>query len=82
MNIAMFIISRVIIGAGSVVVAGVGAPYITEIAHPAQRSTATALFLTFYSVGSIIAGWCTLALSESTVLHLGASLQLSRAFPP
>ncbi|KAH6871485.1 general substrate transporter [Thelonectria olida] len=58
-NIAMFIISRVIIGAGSVVVAGVGAPYITEIAHPAQRSTATALFLTFYSVGSIIAGWCT-----------------------
>ncbi|KAF5603808.1 general substrate transporter [Fusarium subglutinans] len=58
MNIAMFIISRVIIGAGSVVVAGVGAPYITEIAHPAQR-TATALFLTFYSVRSIIAGWCT-----------------------
>jgi sugar porter (SP) family MFS transporter len=58
-NIAMFVISRVIIGAGSVVVAGVGAPYITEIAHPAQRSTATALFLTFYSVGSIVAGWCT-----------------------
>ncbi|UZP36718.1 hypothetical protein NXS19_004534 [Fusarium pseudograminearum] len=58
-NIAMFIISRVIIGSGSVVVAGVGAPYITEIAHPDQRSTATALFLTFYSIGSIIAGWCT-----------------------
>lgn len=37
----------------------VGAPYITEIAHPAQRSTATALFLTFYSVGSVVAGWCT-----------------------
>ncbi|KAL2836295.1 general substrate transporter [Aspergillus pseudoustus] len=58
-NIAMFIISRLFIGAGSVVVAGVGAPYITEVAHPAQRSTATALFLTFYSVGSIVAGWCT-----------------------
>jgi len=58
-NIAMFVVSRVIIGAGSVIVAGVGAPYITEIAHPAQRSTATALFLTFYSVGSICAGWCT-----------------------
>ncbi|KAH8701536.1 general substrate transporter [Talaromyces proteolyticus] len=58
-NIAMFVISRVIIGAGSVIVSGVGAPYITEIAHPAQRSTATALFLTFYSVGSIVAGWCT-----------------------
>jgi sugar porter (SP) family MFS transporter len=58
-NMTMFIISRVIIGAGSVVVAGVGAPYITEVAHPAQRSTATALFLTFYSVGSIVAGWTT-----------------------
>lgn len=58
-NIGMFIVSRVIIGMGSVVVAGVGAPYITEIAHPAQRSTATALFLTFYSVGSIVAGWTT-----------------------
>jgi sugar porter (SP) family MFS transporter len=58
-NLAMFVTARVIIGAGSVVVAGVGAPYITEIAHPAQRSTATALFLTFYSLGSITAGWST-----------------------
>lgn len=58
-SIAMFVVSRVLIGCGSVVVAGVGAPYITEIAHPAQRSTATALFLTFYSVGAIVAAWCT-----------------------
>ncbi|KAL4931102.1 sugar transporter [Aspergillus undulatus] len=58
-NMPMFIIARIIIGAGSIIVAGVGAPYITEIAHPAQRSTATALFLTFYSVGAIVAGWCT-----------------------
>ncbi|SPO00779.1 related to hexose transporter protein [Cephalotrichum gorgonifer] len=58
-NLPMFVISRVALGAGSVVVAGVGAPYITEIAHPAQRSTATALFLTFYALGSITAGWTT-----------------------
>lgn len=58
-NIAMFVISRVIIGSGSVIVAGVGAPWVTEIAHPSQRSTLTALFLTFYSVGSIAAAWCT-----------------------
>ncbi|KAI1846234.1 hypothetical protein JX265_010611 [Neoarthrinium moseri] len=58
-DIAMFTIARVFIGAGSVIVAGVGAPYITEIAYPTQRSTATALFLTFYSVGSIAAAWCT-----------------------
>ncbi|KAG5789091.1 hypothetical protein H9Q69_011858 [Fusarium xylarioides] len=38
-NIAIFIISRVIISAGSVVIARVGAPYITEIAHPAQRKS-------------------------------------------
>ncbi|CAI6342573.1 unnamed protein product [Periconia digitata] len=58
-NIAMFVISRVIIGAGSVIVAAVGAPWITEIAHPSHRATATALFLTFYSLGSITAGWIT-----------------------
>lgn len=58
-NIAMFVVARLIIGMGSVIVAGVGAPFITEIAHPAQRSTATALFLTFYSIGSICAAWST-----------------------
>ncbi|KAM0269443.1 hypothetical protein ACHAQH_009732 [Verticillium albo-atrum] len=58
-NMPMFVCSRLIIGAGSVIVAGVGAPWITEIAHPAQRSTATALFLTFYSLGAITAGWTT-----------------------
>ena len=58
-NLAMFVVARVVIGAGSVIVAGVGSPYITEIAHPAQRSTATALFLTFYALGAIVAAWCT-----------------------
>ncbi|KAL2202832.1 general substrate transporter [Sarocladium strictum] len=58
-NIAMFVVSRLIIGSGSVIVAGVGAPWITEIAHPSHRATATALFLTFYSLGSITAGWIT-----------------------
>jgi sugar porter (SP) family MFS transporter len=58
-NIAMFVISRLIIGSGSVIVAGVGAPWITEIAHPSHRATATALFLTFYSLGAITAGWTT-----------------------
>lgn len=58
-NIAMFVISRLVIGAGSVIVAGVGAPWITEIAHPSHRATATALFLTFYSLGAITAGWTT-----------------------
>ncbi|VUC30246.1 unnamed protein product [Clonostachys rosea] len=58
-NLPMFVISRVVIGAASVLVGGVGAPLITEIAHPEHRSTATALFLTFYSLGAITAAWCT-----------------------
>ena len=35
-NIAIFIVSRVIISAGSVILAGVGAPYISKIAYLAQ----------------------------------------------
>ncbi len=58
-NLAMFVVARAILGAGCIITAGVGSPFITEIAHPAQRTTATALFLTFYSFGSIIAGWST-----------------------
>lgn len=77
MNIAMFVVARVIIGAGSVIVAGVGAPYITEIAHPAQRSTATALFLRFYSVGSI-AAWCafgTFRINSTASWRIPSALQ-------
>ncbi|KLU85835.1 hypothetical protein MAPG_04855 [Magnaporthiopsis poae ATCC 64411] len=58
-DMAMFVASRLVIGAGSVIVAGVGAPWITEIAHPSHRATATALFLTSYSLGAICAGWTT-----------------------
>ncbi|KAK7229568.1 hypothetical protein V2G26_001738 [Clonostachys chloroleuca] len=58
-NLPMFVIFRVVVGAASVLVGGVGAPLITEIAHSEHRSTATALFLTFYSLGAISAAWCT-----------------------
>ena len=69
-NMPMFVISRLIIGAGSVIVAGTGAPWITEIAHPSHRATATALFLTFYSLGSITAGW-TVSLCTHTIWWKG-----------
>ncbi|GJC90824.1 lactose permease [Colletotrichum liriopes] len=78
---AMFVISRLIIGAGSVIVAGVGAPWITEIAHPSHRATATALFLTFYSLGSITAGWTTFGtfrINGEAAWRIPSSLQ---AFP-
>ncbi|KAM0297031.1 hypothetical protein ACHAPM_009900 [Fusarium culmorum] len=46
-NIAMFIISRVIIGSGSVVVAGVGAPYITEIKQTSSAEVSDHNMFTF-----------------------------------
>ncbi|KAH7008938.1 lactose permease [Ilyonectria destructans] len=58
-NVAMFVIGRGILGAGSVLINASGAPLITEIAHPNQRTTATALFQTSYALGSIIAAWTT-----------------------
>lgn len=58
-NLPMFVISRGIIGAGSVLINASGAPLITEIAHPKHRTTATALFQTSYALGSIIAAWTT-----------------------
>jgi MFS family permease len=59
MNLGTFVAARIILGAGCVVTAGVGAPFITEIAHPAQRTTATAFFLTSWAFGAIVAGWTT-----------------------
>ncbi|KAL5343418.1 hexose transporter protein [Aspergillus crustosus] len=35
------------------------APLLTEVAHPAHRATATALFNTTYALGAIIAAWTT-----------------------
>ncbi|KAH7147127.1 lactose permease [Dactylonectria estremocensis] len=58
-NVAMFVVGRGILGAGSVLINASGAPLITEIAHPNQRTTATALFQTSYALGSIIAAWTT-----------------------
>ncbi|KAL4778284.1 sugar transporter [Aspergillus varians] len=58
-NIAMFVVSRGILGIGAALIQASGAPLITEIAHPHQRATATALFNTSYALGSIIAAWIT-----------------------
>jgi MFS family permease len=58
-NTPMFIVGRGIIGMGSVLINASGAPLITELAHPNQRTTATALFNTSYGLGSVIAAWTT-----------------------
>ncbi|KAJ0416993.1 general substrate transporter [Aspergillus carlsbadensis] len=56
-NITMFVVSRGILGTGAALIQASGTPLITEIAHPHQRATATALFNTSYALGSIIAAW-------------------------
>ncbi|KAL6352089.1 hypothetical protein LRP88_14531 [Fusarium phalaenopsidis] len=58
-NLPMFVVSRGILGFGAVFIGASGAPLITELAHPAHRATATALFNTSYSLGSIVAAWVT-----------------------
>ncbi|KAF5962403.1 lactose permease [Fusarium bulbicola] len=58
-NLPMFVISRGVLGFGAVFIGSSGAPLITELAHPAHRATATALFNTSYSLGSIVAAWVT-----------------------
>ncbi|KAK1623788.1 hypothetical protein BDP81DRAFT_384039 [Colletotrichum phormii] len=60
-NLVMFVIARGILGCGTVFLGASGAPLITEIAHPAHRATATALFNTSYSLGAIVAAWTTFA---------------------
>jgi sugar porter (SP) family MFS transporter len=58
-NLPMFVVARGILGCGTVFLGSSGAPLITEIAHPAHRTTATALFNTSYALGSIVAAWAT-----------------------
>ena len=58
-SLPMFVVARGILGCGTVFLGSSGAPLITEIAHPAHRTTATALFNTPYALGSIVAGWAT-----------------------
>ncbi|KAL4881055.1 general substrate transporter [Aspergillus karnatakaensis] len=58
-NLPMFVVSRGILGCGAVFLGSSGGPLLTEIAHPAHRATATAMFNTTYALGAIIAAWTT-----------------------
>ncbi|PSS23059.1 hypothetical protein M430DRAFT_135583 [Amorphotheca resinae ATCC 22711] len=55
----MFITGRLLLGIGGVVVGAIGPVLVAELAYPSQRSTATALSNTQYSMGSIVAAWIT-----------------------
>ncbi|KAH8811137.1 sugar transporter [Xylogone sp. PMI_703] len=56
---AAFVVGRLLLGMGGVVVGAIGPVYMTEMAYPSHRATATALSNTTYSAGSILAAWVT-----------------------
>ncbi|KAI5306314.1 hypothetical protein KEM56_001444 [Ascosphaera pollenicola] len=58
-NAGMFIAARLILGLGGVIVAAIGPMWVGELAHPAQRATATAMSNTTYSAGAILSAWVT-----------------------
>ncbi|KAF7913665.1 uncharacterized protein EAF01_000071 [Botrytis porri] len=58
-NAGMFIVGRLLLGIGGVVVGAIGPVLVAELAYPDHRATATALSNTQYSMGSIIAAWVT-----------------------
>ncbi|KAF7554208.1 hypothetical protein G7Z17_g3047 [Cylindrodendrum hubeiense] len=59
MNIAMFIIGRILVGTGGGLIANSAAPLIAELAHPTQRPIITAIYNTSWYLGSIVAAWVT-----------------------
>ncbi|OAL47113.1 MFS general substrate transporter [Pyrenochaeta sp. DS3sAY3a] len=77
-TLAMFVVARGFLGCGTVFLGSSGGPLIAEIAHPAQRPTATALFNTSYALGSIIAAWATFGnfrISTSAAWRIPSALQ-------
>ena len=55
----MFIGGRLLLGIGGVIIGAIGPVYMTELAYPNHRATATALSTTTYSTGSIFSAWIT-----------------------
>ncbi|KAM0322148.1 hypothetical protein ACHAQA_009636 [Verticillium albo-atrum] len=58
-NIAMFVVSRGIIGAATVFVALPCPILVAELAYPTHRGKITALYNTFFFFGAIAAAWIT-----------------------
>lgn len=58
-NDGAFFAGRLLLGIGGVVVGAIGPVFISELAYPAHRTTATAISNTTYSAGAILAAWVT-----------------------
>lgn len=55
----MFVISRVLVGVGSMLVTQPSPILITELAYPTHRGKYTSAFWTFYYLGAILASWAS-----------------------
>jgi MFS family permease len=64
-NLAMFIVSRVIVGIGAITIIQPSPLLIAELCYPTHRGIYTALFWTMYYLGSIVAAWSTYGLQKS-----------------
>ncbi|KAM0212560.1 hypothetical protein ACHAPQ_004927 [Fusarium lateritium] len=58
-NLTMFIISRFLLGFGLSFATTAAPSLVTELSHPKDRVTITAICNTCWSVGSIVAAWIT-----------------------
>ncbi|KAH7323281.1 general substrate transporter [Stachybotrys elegans] len=64
MNIAMFLVSRFIIGFGNTITSASAPMMVTELAHPASRVTLTSMYNTLWYLGSVLAAWTTYGTSR------------------
>lgn len=83
-NYAMFVISRLIVGCGGMLVTQPSPMLISELAMPQHRGKYTSLFWTIYYFGAILAAWSTYGtqkhISDSDWAWRGPSI-LQAAYP-
>ena len=68
-NYAMFIVARIIVGIGGMLVTQPSPMLISELCFPTHRGKYTSLFWTCYYFGAILAAWST----YGTQKHIGNS---------
>ncbi|KIW99860.1 uncharacterized protein Z518_10788 [Rhinocladiella mackenziei CBS 650.93] len=68
-NYAMFVVSRIIVGCGGMLVTQPSPMLISELCFPTHRGKYTSLFWTCYYFGAILAAWST----YGTQKHIGNS---------
>ncbi|KAH6682914.1 hexose transporter [Halenospora varia] len=65
-NLAMFVVSRFIVGFGGMFVVQPSPMLIAELAYPTHRGKYTSAFWTMYYLGAILASWTTFGTQDYT----------------